>query len=87
VNDKEFQDNSTSTDFTEQHFKVATDEFEKVIDGVLQLKDFEALVVTLDNIPDIDAEPETFQEHYDIFKNMTFFVDTNYTNNTSRRFI
>ena len=44
-------------DFTEQHFKLATDEFEKVIDGVQQIKGFDALVVSLENIPDIDAEP------------------------------
>jgi hypothetical protein len=74
-------------DFTEQHFKVATDEFEKVIDGVRQLQDFDALVVTLEEHLDIDAEPEAFQEHYDIFKNMANYVDANYTNNTSRTFI
>lgn len=74
-------------DYTEQHFKIATDEFEKVIDGVRQIKGFDALVVSLDNIPDIDAEPETFQEHYNLFKNMAAYVDGKYTNNPSRTFI
>jgi predicted alpha/beta superfamily hydrolase len=74
-------------DYTEQHFKLATDEFEKVIDGVQQIDGFDALVVTLENIPDIDAEPETFKNHYEVYKNMTSYVDANYTNNSSRTFI
>ena len=73
-------------DYTEQHFKLATDEFEKVIDGVQQIR-FNALVVTLENIPDIDAEPETFQDNYEVFKNMASYVDGKYTNNSSRTFI
>jgi hypothetical protein len=74
-------------DFTEQHFKLATDEFEKVIDGVGKVEGFEALVVTLEGIPDIDAEPQSFQEHYDIFRDMASYVDDKYTSNTSRTFI
>ena len=74
-------------DFTEQHFKLATDEFEKVIDGVNQLNGFNALVVSLDDIPDIDAEPDKFEEHYSIFKDMTIFIDSIYTKNSSRTFI
>lgn len=74
-------------DFTEQHFKLATDEFEKVIEGVEQKKGLDALVVSLDGIPDIDAEPETYQDHYDIFKNMASYVSDNYTSNKSRTFI
>lgn len=74
-------------DFTEQHFKLATDEFEKVIEGVQQLPDFEALVVSLDGIPDIDAEPELFQKHYEIYKDMATHIDNNYTGNPSRTFI
>ena len=74
-------------DYTEQHFKLATDEFEKVIDGVQQILGFDALVVSLENIPDNDAKPEAFKEYYDIFKNMTSYVDGKYTNNTSRTFI
>lgn len=74
-------------DYTEQHFKLATDEFEKVIDGVQQIEGFDALVVSLENIPDIDAEPETFQEYYELFRNMTSYVDGKYTNNSSRTFI
>jgi predicted alpha/beta superfamily hydrolase len=74
-------------DFTEQHFKLATDEFEKVIDGVQQIEGFDALVVSIENIPDIDAEPETFQEHFEIYKNLASYVDNKYTNNSSRTFI
>ena len=74
-------------DFTEQQFKLATDEFEKVIDGVGKIQGFDALVVTLEDHLDIDSKPEAFLEYYDIFKNMTSYVDANYTNNTSRTFI
>jgi len=74
-------------DFTEQHFKLATDEFEKVIDGVKQIEGFNALVVSLENIPDIDAEPETFQDQYKVYKNMVSYVDGKYTNNSTRTFI
>jgi predicted alpha/beta superfamily hydrolase len=74
-------------DFTEQQFKLATDEFEKVIAGVQQIQGFDALVVTLEAHLDIDSKPEAYQEYYDIFKNMTFYVDSVYTNNTSRTFI
>jgi hypothetical protein len=74
-------------DFTEQHFKMATDEFEKVIEGVGQVQGLDALVVTLDGIPDVDAEPGMFQEHYELFRSMTAFVDGKYTNNPSRTFV
>ncbi len=74
-------------DFTEQHFKVATDEFEKVIEGVQQIQHFDALVVTLESIPDIDAEPDSFHEHYQLAKDMASYVDGNYTDNNSRTLI
>lgn len=74
-------------DYTEQHFRIATDEFEKVIEGVGQVQGLDALVVTLDAIPDVDAEPEMFQEHYELFRDMSAFVDGTYTDNPSRTFI
>lgn len=74
-------------DFTEQHFKVATDEFEKVIEGVQQVQGLDALVISLESIPDNDSKPESFQEYYDIYKNMASYVDDTYTKNTSRTFI
>ena len=74
-------------DFTEQHFKMAPDEFEKVIGGVNQLYGIDALVVSLDGIPDIDAEPDNFEEHYAIFKDMAGYVSTKYTEHPSRTFI
>jgi hypothetical protein len=57
-------------DFTEQHFKLATDEFEMVIAGVQKIQGLEALLVTLEGIPDIDAEPQSFQEHYAMYRDM-----------------
>ncbi len=74
-------------DFTEQHFNIAKDEFEKVVAGVEQIEGFDALVVTLEAHLDIDSNPTDFQEYYDLFKNMTSYVDSNYTNDTSRTFI
>ena len=74
-------------DFTEQHFKLATDEYEKVIDGVNQLNGFNALVVSLNGIPNIDVEPNNFEEHYSIFEDMSSYVASKYTENPSRTFI
>lgn len=74
-------------DFTEQHFTLATDEFERVIEGVNQVYDFDALVVSLDGIPDIDAEPISFEEHYTIFKDLSKYVSSVYTDNPSRTLI
>ena len=74
-------------DFTEQHFKVAKDEFEKVISATEALQDLEAVVVTLEEHLDVDSNPNDFQFYYDVYKSMTSYVDANYTNNTSRTFI
>ena len=74
-------------DFTEQHFAIAKDELEKVVAGVQKVEGFDALAVTLQDHLNIDAKPESFQEYYEIFNNMTSYVDSNYTNNTSRTFI
>ena len=74
-------------DFAEQHYPLTTDEFEKVINGVQQIEGFDALVVSLENIPGFDANPNNFQNHYEIYKNMTTYVDGKYTNNPSRTFI
>lgn len=74
-------------DFTEQHFNVAKDEFEKVISATEEIQDFDAVVVTLEEHLDVDANTGDFKKYYNIFKNMTSYVDNNYTNNTSRTFI
>jgi len=74
-------------DYKEQHYQVATDEFEKVISGVNQIDNFDALIVTLAAHSDIETDPGSFQDHYNIFKSMTSYVDENYTDNTSRTFI
>jgi hypothetical protein len=44
-------------------------------------------VYTLEEHLDIYSEPEDFQEYYDVFKNMTSYVDSIYTINNSRTFI
>lgn len=74
-------------DFTEQHWAIARDEFEKVIEGVEQIQGFDALVVSLADIPDVDARPSAFQEHYEIYTSMASYIDGRYTNNSSRTFI
>lgn len=74
-------------DFTEQHWQIAKDEFEKVVAGVEEIEGFDALVVTLEKHHNIDANPEGFQEYYEMFKNMSSYVDSNYTSNSSRTFI
>ena len=74
-------------DFTEQHFRVAKDEFEKVISAAEGIQDLDAVVVTLEEHLDVDAAPDMFQKYYDLYKNMTLYVDDNYTNNPSRTFV
>ena len=74
-------------DFTDQHYEFVADEFEKIIDSVRQIDGLEALVVSLENIPDIDAKSYAFQEYYQVYKDMTTYVDGHYTNNPSRTFI
>jgi predicted alpha/beta superfamily hydrolase len=74
-------------DFTDQHFEFVGDEFEKVIDGVQQIEGLEALVVSLEDIPDIDAKSYAFEQYYQVYKDMASYVDDKYTNNSSRTFI
>ncbi len=74
-------------DYQEQHFDVATDEFDQVVKAVQLHPNFDALVVTLNDHLNIDSKPEKFQDYYDVFKDMAGYVDGNYTNNTSRTFI
>lgn len=74
-------------DYKEQHWTIATDEFEKVIEAVKQKADFDALVVTLEEHLDIDNGPEDYQDQYAIFKDMASYVDSKYTSNTTRTFI
>lgn len=74
-------------DFEEQHYEVATDEFAKVISAAEEIQGFEAVVVTLEEHLNIDASTGSFQEYYRVFKNMTSYVDENYSSNTSRTFI
>jgi len=73
-------------DFKERS-NVATDEFEKVVAAVKQKNGFDALVITLLAHLDIHSQPEDFQDYYTTFKDMASFVESEYTNNTSRTFI
>lgn len=74
-------------DFTEQHWEVAQDEFEKVIEAVTQISGFDALVVTLKEHLDVDAQPRGYDNYYETFKSMASYVDDKYTGNSSRTFI
>ena len=74
-------------DYTEQDFAIAKNEFNEVVAGVQQIESFDALSVTLKEHPDIDAIPQDFEDYYQIFNSMTFYVDDNYTTNTTRTFI
>ena len=75
-------------DFTEQHFQIARDEFEKVIEGVQQIEGFEALVVSLEKLFSYDTHnPFVFEVHYELYKTMASYVDGRYTSNTSRTLI
>ncbi|MGB5665972.1 MAG: hypothetical protein WBM53_03920 [Maribacter sp.] len=80
-------------DFPEQisglnpNFHVATDEFDKVIGAVKNIK-LNALVITMNEYKTNEMIlPRDFQEYGDIFKSMTSYVDGRYTSNTSRTFI
>jgi predicted alpha/beta superfamily hydrolase len=74
-------------DFTEQHFKMATDEFDRVIEAVKKVQGLEAMVASLDGIPDVDAEPESYSEHYEVYRRMASYVDKNYKTSSSRTFL
>lgn len=69
------------------NFHVATDEFDKVIGAVKNIK-LNALVITMYEYKDNDMSlPGDFKEYGDIFKSMTSYVDDNYTSDPSRTFI
>lgn len=74
-------------DFQEQHYTPATDEFEQVVNAVREIQNFDALVVTLEGLYDIDAVPSDYQEYAGVFKDMIAYVESNYTGNTSSTFI
>ncbi|MBC2840402.1 hypothetical protein [Robiginitalea sp. SC105] len=75
-------------DFKEQHHVIATDEFDKVIEGVKAVSGFNALVITLAEHLDVDfVIPKDYQEFNKVFQNIAAYVDAHYTTNTSRTFI
>jgi hypothetical protein len=74
-------------DFAEQKGEVALDEFETVIDSVNQIDGLNALVATLEGIPDIEVNLLDYQEYADVFRDMANHIDANYANSSSRTFI
>jgi len=74
-------------DYQESHFTVITDEFAQVINAVREMPNFDALVVTTEAIPNINAVPGSFQEYIDVYIDMASHVVNNYTENTSRTLI
>lgn len=74
-------------DFQEQDFTVATDEFAQLINAVREMPDFDALVVSLKALPNIAVMPASYQVYSDVFKDMATYVDSIYTNNTSRTLV
>ncbi len=73
-------------DYTEQHFRVATDEFEQLVAAAEQVPGPGALVVSLEDIPDIDVKPEMFRETYLTYRDMASWVNERYTRNTNNTF-
>lgn len=74
-------------DYAEVHDEVALDEFETVIDSVNQIEGLNALVATLEEIPEVRAELSNYQEFADVFRDMADHIDENYATSTSRTFI
>ena len=74
-------------DDEEQHYPVATDEFEKVIEGVNKVSGLDALVITVEDLdPNMNVIFD-YQEFYDIYNDLISYVETNYTTNDSRTLI
>ena len=71
-------------DFQEQDFTVVTDEFSQLINVVREQEDFEALVVCLKALNNTDATPQAFQDYAEVISDMSYHVDSNYTNNSSK---
>jgi len=74
-------------DFQEQHFEVAKDEFEKVIDAVKAIIGFDAIVVTLAEHHNISTQSGNTPEYFSLFKSLAAYVDANYETNASKTLI
>lgn len=74
-------------DFQEQHFTVVTDEFAQLINAAREMPNFDAVIVSLKALPAIDAHPATYQTACDVIKDMSFYVDSVYINNSSKTFV
>ena len=74
-------------DDEEQHYPVATDEFEQVIAGCKQISGLDVLVITVADLdPNMNVVSD-FQEFYDIYNDLISYVETSYTTNDSRTLI
>lgn len=74
-------------DFTEQHFKIAKDEYEQVLAAVSEIDGLQALVVTLQQHLDVDATPDSFEKYSKLFRDMAAYVAANYSTTHSKTFI
>lgn len=74
-------------DFQEQHFTVVTDEYAQLINAVRQNPTIDALVISLKALPNTDAIPPAFQDYCDVLKDMSYYIDSNYTNNSSKTLV
>ncbi|WP_367389557.1 hypothetical protein [Lewinella sp. LCG006] len=73
-------------DHQEVAFNVATDEFQQVINGVNQIADFDAIVVTLtEKLP--TANHNFYPEYFELYKTLAAYVDNNYESNGSKTLI
>lgn len=69
-------------------YTVITDEFAQLINAVREIPNFDALVVSLKTLPDIYTYPPfQFQVCSDIIKDMSFHVDSIYSENSSKTLI
>jgi hypothetical protein len=74
-------------DYQEQDFAIATDEFAQLINAVREMPNFDALVVSLKGLPNTDAFPITYKDYSDVIKDMSYHVDSIYTDNASKTLV
>lgn len=70
------------------NYTVATDEFAKLIYAVREMPNFDALVISLKTLPDIYTyPPNQYQGCSDLIKDMSYHVDSVYTENSSKTLV
>lgn len=65
-------------DFQEQHFNVATDEFDKVVEASKSIVGFEAIVVGLADLHNISTHTGNTSDYFSLFKDLATYVDDSY---------